>query len=232
LRCTAAVPFDAEYLLQVPERVDERTLFVLTLHGYGSNPEAMLRLSEMALGKDEILASLRAPNQFYATGNPSLGAEIGYHWGTTRHAEGNIRLHHAMVRAISGDLRARFQIPVRRLVLMGFSQPVGLNYRFAGTYPDEIGGVIAVCGGVPRDWEEDKYGRLEAPVLHIARSEDEFFPEPSGFADRLQTHAANVEFHVLPGPHRFPAKAAPLVRAFTEKLKVCDILKESLLFAE
>ena len=35
---------------------------------------------------------------------------------------------------------------------------------------------FALCGGVPKDWEEDKYHTIAAPILHIARSEDEFFP--------------------------------------------------------
>jgi predicted esterase len=198
---------------------------VLTLHGYGSNPEAMLRLSAMAVGEEAIIASLRAPNQHYLSsgplGTPAPGSEVGYNWGTTRHAALNIQLHHEIVRTISGELRARFGIPARHLILMGFSQPVGLNYRFIGTHPDEAGGVIAMCGGVPKDWEEDKYGRVGAPILHIARSEDEFFPEAlaRGFPDRLRAHAANVEFHMLPGKHRFPSKADALIREFTEKIR-------------
>lgn len=205
--------------------MDERTLLVLTLHGYGSNPEVMLRLSAMALGEDAIIASLRAPNQHYLSsgplGTPVAGSEIGYNWGTTRHAALNIQLHHEMVRTISEELRARFEIPARHVILMGFSQPVGLNYRFIGTYPDAAAGVIAMCGGVPKDWEEDKYGRVEAPILHISRSEDEFFPEAValGFPDRLRAHAANVEFHMLPGKHRFPSKAGELIREFTEKIR-------------
>jgi predicted esterase len=105
---------------------------------------------------------------------------------------------------------------------MGFSQPVGLNYRFIGTYPEEgVGGVIAMCGGVPKDWEEDKYAPVEAPILHIARSEDEFFPEAvaRGFPERLRAHASNVEFHMLPGKHRFPSKAGAVIREFTEKIR-------------
>lgn len=209
----------------MPPTVDDRTLLVLTLHGYGSNPEVMLRLSAMALGEDAIIASLRAPNQHYLSsgplGTPLAGSEVGYNWGTTRHAALNIALHHEIVRRIGGELRARFAISVRHVVLMGFSQPVGLNYRFIGTYPQEAGGVIAMCGGVPRDWEEDKYARVEAPILHIARSEDEFFPEAvaRGFPDRLRAHAANVEFHMLPGKHRFPSKAASTFREFTEKIR-------------
>jgi predicted esterase len=225
VRHSAAVHLEAEYLLHVPPLVDERTLLVLTLHGYGSSPEAMLRLSAMALGEDAIIASLRAPNQHYlssgALGTPAPGSEIGYNWGTTRHAALNIQLHHEIVRTVSAELRARFGIPARHLVLMGFSQPVGLNYRFIGTHPDQAGGVIAMCGGVPKDWEEDKYARVEAPILHIARSEDEFFPEAlaRGFPDRLRAHAANVEFHMLPGKHRFPSKADALIREFTEKIR-------------
>jgi predicted esterase len=226
VRHSTAVPSEAEYLLYVPDKVCERTLLVLALHGYGSNPEAMLRLSEMALGgEDAIIASLRGPNQHYlssgALGTPMPGSEVGYNWGTTKHAAQNIELHHRIVRTISAELQARFAIPVRRTLLMGFSQPVGLNYRFIGTHPGEsAGGVIAMCGGVPKDWEEDKYARVEAPILHIARSEDEFFPEAvaRGFPERLGAHAANVEFHMLPGKHRFPSKAQGIIREFAGKL--------------
>ena len=113
MRHSAAVHLEAEYLLHVPSVVDERTLLVLTLHGYGSNPEVMLRLSAMALGEDAIIASLRAPNQHYLSsgplGTPVAGSEIGYNWGTTRHAALNIQLHHEMVRTVSEELRARFE---------------------------------------------------------------------------------------------------------------------------
>ncbi len=200
--------------------MDHHTLLVLTLHGYGSNPEEMLRLTQMALGEGPIIASLRGPNQHYLGGRPGPNRDTGYNWGTVAHSQQNIGLHHEIVRTIAAELRERFEIPTRRLILMGFSQPVGLNYRFIGTHPAAAGGVIAICGGVPKDWEEDKYGRVEAPILHIARSEDEFFPEATarGFPDRLRTHAANVEFHMLPGEHRFPSKAVGIIREFAEKI--------------
>jgi predicted esterase len=225
VRHSIAVPFEAEYLLQVPEEVGDRPLLVLAMHGYGSNPEVMLRLSAGALGEGPIIASLRAPNQHYLSsgplGTPVLGSEIGYNWGTTRHAAQNIELHHRIVRTVSAELRTRFGVPVARTVLMGFSQPVGLNYRFIGTHPEEsAGAVIAMCGGVPKDWEQDKYATVEAPILHISRSEDEFFPEAvaRGFPDRLRAHAANVEFHMLPGKHRFPSKADGIIREFIAKI--------------
>lgn len=207
------VTLEAGYLLHLPLRIGDGTLLVLTLHGYGSNPEVMLRLSTPAVGEDCIVASLRGPNQYYIAGTPAT-EEIGYNWGTRRHPELNIRLHHEIVRAAAATLQARFKIPSTRTVLMGFSQPVGLNYRLIGTHPEEAGGIIAVCGGVPKNWESGDYRPVSAPILHISRSEDEFFPAETarGFPDRLRRHAKDVEFHMLAGGHRFPSKARQIVQ--------------------
>lgn len=215
---TVEVQFEAGYLLHTPAAVNQGTILVLALHGYGSNPEAMLRLSVPAVGEDCVVASLRGVNQYYAGGSPGSD-EVAYNWGTRRHPELNIKLHHAVVRAVAAGLRRRFSIPVRRTVLMGFSQPVGLNYRLMGTFPEEAGGVIAICGGVPKDWEEGKYAVVESPILHISRSEDEFFPceVASRFPDRLRHHARDVEFHMLPGGHRFPSKAGPTIREWLRR---------------
>jgi predicted esterase len=179
----------------------------------------MLRLSVPAVGEDCIVASIRAPNQAYASGNPAT-EEVAYNWGTRRHPELNIGLHHEIVRTVAAELRERFLIDAPRTVLMGFSQPVGLNYRFIGTYPEEAGGVIAICGGVPKDWSEDKYKPVAAPILHISRSEDEFFSKEyvSNFPERLRQHASDVEFHLLPGGHRFPSKARPIISAWRERV--------------
>jgi len=210
---------EAAYLLQVPPRIDEGTVLVLTLHGYGSNPEVMLRLTALSIPENCVVASLRGPNQHYLAGTPA-GDEVGYNWGTRRHAELNIQLHHEIVRAAAGQLRARFPIPARRTILMGFSQAVGLNYRLIGTCPGEVGAVVGICGGVPKDWEEEKYQRVTAPILHISRSEDEFFPAEvsRGIPDRLRRHADDVEFHLLAGSHRFPSKAGPILRAWMRRV--------------
>ncbi len=216
---TIRVSLEVAYFLHVPEQIDERTLLVLTLHGYGSNPDAMLRLTVAAVGTDCIVASIRAPNQAYASGSPTTN-DVAYNWGTRQHPALNIELHHKIVRTVAHELRSRFSIDVRRTVLMGFSQPVGLNYRFIGTHPEEAGGVIGICGGVPKDWEESKYKEVTAPILHISRSEDEFFPVDvvMGFPDRLKSHARDVEFHLLPGGHRFPSKARPIIEGWRKRV--------------
>jgi predicted esterase len=194
---------------------------VIALHGYGSHPEAMLRLTLGMVGAGHLVASIQGPNQFYPApvGDPNNTAAV-YNWGTSAHPALNIRLHHDMVKAVLSDVRGRFGIPPKHCVLCGFSQPVGLNYRFAGTWPGEIGGVIGICGGVPKDWEEDKYRTVDAPILHIAREQDEFYPADvsRGFADRLRRHATDVEFHLLPGGHRFPSKARVIAEPWLKRI--------------
>jgi predicted esterase len=214
--------FDAalrcRYLLHVPSDPGN-SLVVLTLHGYGSNPEAMLRLTIPLVGAGHVVAAIQAPFQHYLGENRG-GAETGYNWGVRNHHEDAIRLHHYMVRRVLEELRHRFAVEARRCLLVGFSQPVGLNYRFIGTYPEVAGGVVGLCGGVPRDWEEDKYRAVTTPLLHIAREEDEFFPveTSSKFPERLRTHAADVEFHMMPGGHRFPSKASAIVQPWLERV--------------
>ena len=216
---TFTAPLDCRYLLHTPEVVDDRTVLVLALHGYGSNPETMLRLMTPLVGIRHIVACLQGPNQHYQTA-PAANATAAYNWGIRDHWDSSVRLHHEMVTRTLETLRNRFRLPRERCLLAGFSQPVGLNYRFAGTFPEELGGVMGICGGVPRDWEEDKYQPLKSAILHISRDDDEFYPVEiaAEFPNRLKKHAHDVEFHLIPGQHRFPSKADGIVRPWIDRV--------------
>ncbi len=80
--------------------------------------------------------------------------------------------------------------------------------------------MVGICGGVPKDWEEDKYQTVASPILHISRSDDEYFPAEvaRGFSERLRHHASDVEFHMLAGGHRFPSKAGPIARNWMQRV--------------
>jgi predicted esterase len=218
---TFTARLECRYLLHIPEALDHNSLLVITLHGYSSNPEAMLRLTAGLVGDSHVIASIQAPNQHYvADGLPDRQSVPGYNWGISPHWASAVRLHHDMLLQTLESLRERFKMGKERCLLAGFSQPVGLNYRFAGTHPGEVAGIIGLCGGVPRDWEEDKYQPVQSAVLHISRDQDEFYPVEmvTKFAERLRRHAADVEFHLLEGPHRFPSKAGEIVRAWTDRV--------------
>jgi predicted esterase len=215
--CSFTARLDCHYLLYAPPAVDDGTLLVASLHGFSSNPEVMLRLTAGMMGPRHVIAAVQAPNQFYL----AMGSnEVGYGWATHKHPDSSVRLHHDMLLHVLNEAGREYGIPASRRILAGFSQPVGMNYRFAATHPGEIRGVIGICGGIPRNWEEGPYQRVTAAVLHIARREDEFYkPEVTErYAERLRLRAADVEFHMLEGGHRFPSKARPIADAWLARI--------------
>ncbi len=219
---TFTAPLECRYLLHVPEDIASNPRLIATLHGYSSNPEAMLRLTVGLVGSQHVVAAIQAPYQHYVTAGalPDRQSVPGYNWGISQHWGSTVRLHHEMVMRVLGELRARFHAGPERCALIGFSQPVGLNYRFVATHPEQVAAVIGICGGVPRDWEESKYRRVTAAVLHISRDQDEFYPTDlvKTFPDRLRVRASDVEFHLMPGAHRFPSKADKVVRPWLDRV--------------
>jgi predicted esterase len=172
------------------------------------------------LGDEFVIASIQAPSQFYLKQTPE--SPVGYCWATHAHSDESVRVHHEMLLAVIGEMEERFHIPASRRLLVGFSQPVGLNYRFAATHPSQVRGVIGICGGVPKNWEEGPYQRASAALLHIARREDEIFPPAvtEKYAERLRLRADDVEFHLLDGGHRFPSKGGVIVDRWLERLEL------------
>ena len=215
--CTFTARLDCHYVVYAPEVVTEGTLLVAALHGFGQTPEAMLRLTGMMLGEKHVIAAVQGPNQFYLSQGSN---QVGYGWITHRHAESSIRLHHEMLLHVLNEAGREYGIPPNRRMLLGFSQPVGLNYRFAATHTDAVRGVVGICGGLPKNWEEGPYGKTCAALLHIARREDEFYkPDVTElYPQRLRLRADDVEFHLLEGGHRFPSKAGPLVERWIARV--------------
>ena len=216
---TFTARLDCHYLLYVPESITERTLLAVTLHGYGSDPRMMLQLTGNMLGAEHVIASLQAPGAFFLSQNTPR-SEVGYCWLTNQHAASAVRLHHDMLLHVFADVGRLYGIPAERRLLVGFPQPVGINYRFAATHPDATWGVIGICGGLPKNWEDGQYRRVSAALLHIARREDEFYPPDTTerYPERLRLRAADVEFHLMEGGHRFPSKAKPLVERWIERV--------------
>ena len=216
--CTFSARLDCHYLLRVPEAMDSQTFLVVALHGFGSNPEVMLGLTERMFGQRHAIASVQGPNQFFLSPhNP----EVGYGWATSRHAAASIRLHHDMVLHVLHEAGRVLAIPAERRILVGFSQPVSFNYRFAATFPSEIRAVLGLCGGLPSDWDTAAYQPVTASVLHMARRADEYYPPEvtEHYSERLRARCRDVEFHMLDGGHRFPSKGAAVVEPFLARLR-------------
>src|ERR1051326_708247 len=132
---------DCHYLLRAPEAIDAGAALVLALHGFGQDAESMLPLTEKLIGRRHVIASLEGPNQFFLPGKPG---EVGFGWVGARHAPTSIRLHHEMVLHVLNEAGREYGIRQERRVLLGFSQSVSLNYRFAATWPDSVRGEAIV----------------------------------------------------------------------------------------
>jgi phospholipase/carboxylesterase len=207
---TFSARLDCHYLLRAPDVVDSETALVVTLHGFGANPETMLPLTERLFEAKPVVAALQGPNQFFLG---EKNREVGYGWITSSHPAESIRLHRDMVLHVLEEAGREFGINPKRRLLAGFSQAVSLNYRLAATCPEAVRGVIAICGGMPSDWEEGDYRPVKAALLHIARREDEYYPPAvtEHYPARLKRRASDVEFQMLDGGHRMPSEGHRVV---------------------
>ena len=215
------IPMTCFYDVQLPDAPPDRRgyPFLIALHGYGGTQESMLALARRISGDRYAVASLQGPHQHTQRrrGRPrgTRDVRIAFGWGTMHNSEANQAVHHAFIRRVIQEVSATHPIDRRKIFLLGFSQSVGLNYRFVFTYPNTIRGVIGVCGGIPGDWEaSQKYRRSATDVLHISGTKDPFYPleRVRAFKAALERRAASVEHHFVPTRHIFPRRCIPAIR--------------------
>lgn len=221
-------PESGEFTIRRPARflLDSPTpegrgapVVVVALHGYGMNPAEMLGLTRDLLGPSLVIAALEGPNSVFIGKDPRA-TRSGFHWGTRETTDFHVDVHHQMVQGLVQVLAERFQAGPERFLLLGFSQSVGLNYRFVAARPGVFRGVIGLCGGIPGNWDSGGEAAVESAIFHLARTEDQFFPvaEASRVEERLRRRASDVTFHLEPGRHRFPLKSAGPIRSWVERV--------------
>jgi phospholipase/carboxylesterase len=203
------------YDLYVPYPDVQKPLpLIIGLHGYEGNKESMMAMLNRIHSRDFIKASVQGPSSFFVR-NPGEGREpkIGFGWMMQYKAEETIRLHHQTLSSIIEATAEQYPVDRKAIFLIGFSQSVSLNYRFAFTHPDLVRGIIAVCGGIPGDWDQDKYKDSDTDVLIIAGETDEFYPleRTRTFKDAISSRARSAEFRDFPVGHVFPRESLPLI---------------------
>lgn len=210
------------YDLELPRqrRSHGRVPLLIALHGFQGNKDSMMRLaSRIADGRMAVI-SLQAPYQFwFKTGKKTRDLKAGFGWGTNYKPEESVALHHGNILTIIERAAREHRADPGRVFLLGFSQACSFNYRFVFTHPQRVRGVIAVCGGNPQDWNENRrYRKSETHVLHIAATEDEWYSpdENTRFRRQLAGRAASLDFRIYRTTHRFPRAAIPHIRRWIE----------------
>jgi predicted esterase len=214
--------FACYYDLFVPDGAGPRPLLV-ALHGYGGDKASMMRLARRILGdnrkngggRDFVVASLQGPHQHIVRpGKRPEPLGYGFGWLTNFKPEESVALHHRNLTEIIETLTGEGVADAARVFLLGFSQAVGLNFRYAFTHPERVRGVVAVCGGIPGDWgAEGKYRAGEVDVLYVAAERDEFYPPERirEYARALERRARSVELRFFDSEHEVPREAEPVI---------------------
>ena len=187
---------------------------LIALHGYEGNKESMMSLAQKINSKDFVITSVQGPNAFFVRSDSDPNSQkIGFGWMMRYKAQETIKLHHQTLLSIIETTAAEFAVDRRAIFLLAFSQSVALNYRFAFTHPGVARGIIAVCGGIPGDWDEDKYHHSETDVLIIAGETDEFYPlsRTRTFKDAIKKRSPCVDFRSFPTGHVFPRESLSVI---------------------
>lgn len=184
---------------------------LIALHGYEGNKDSMMKLAARIAGDSFVIVSLQGPYQFLVRKEVNGQPEVrpGFGWLTRHKPEDSIALHHRNVlRVIEETVREHAADP-RKVFLLGFSQPVSLNYRFIFTFPDVIRGVVAICGGIPGDYDTREYRATSTDILHVATDRDEFYTleRVTQFGPALERRAKRVDLRIYPGGHSVPLPA-------------------------
>jgi predicted esterase len=215
-------PIRCYYELEFPhrKRAGRRWPLLIALHGFQGNKDSMMRVARRIADGRMIVASLQGPYQFYfRLGQDQNKYNVGFGWGTNFKMQESVEFHHRNVAALIDRLVAKFLADRERVFLLGFSQACSYNYRFVFTHPLRVRGAIAVCGGVPGDWNENSaYRRSRTHVLHIAATEDEWYSREKNleFRRQLAQRAASLDFRFYKSSHRFPRAAIPHIRHWIE----------------
>jgi predicted esterase len=161
-----------------------------------------------------IVASVQGPNSFFVRDPDRSNPRIGFGWMMQYKAEETIQLHHGTLSSVIESIAGEFPVDRGAIFLMAFSQSVSLCYRFAFTNAGVVRGVIAVCGGIPGDWDENKYKPSNTDVLIVAGETDEFYPveRTRRFKEALERRASSVDYVSYPLGHVFPRESLPMIR--------------------
>ncbi len=186
---------------------------LIALHGYGGSKGQMMREARVIAPEGFAIASLQGFHQHIREPKKQGGPlRYGFGWVTNFHPEESVALHHrALIDLIVTLAHEGVADPVR-VFLLGFSQSVGINYRFAFTHAERLRGVVSICGGLPGDWETSElYKPASLAVLHLHGEQDEFYPPArvADYGERLRARSHDVEVRSYEAGHEI----TPAMRA-------------------
>jgi phospholipase/carboxylesterase len=211
---TVKAEIDLYYDLYVPEAAADAPLLI-AVHGYGAHKGYMMREARAVAPEDWVIASVQGPHQHFRP--VENGYRVGFGWLTDYKPETSVELHHKFLLDVIGRLDAEGLVDRGRVFLYGFSQASALNFRFAFSHPDVLRGVVAVCGGIPGDLEDNPaYRPFDAATLYLHGDDDEFYSQEKfeTFARKLSERLPNFRSMKYAAKHEITEEMRTDIRAF------------------
>lgn len=201
---TLVAQFKLYYDLQLSTSMLPAPLLI-ALHGYGANKRQMMREARLIAPPGFSIASLQGFHQHMKEPKEQGGPlRYAFGWLTNFHPEDSVAVHHRALLDLIDSLADEGIAHRERVFLLGFSQSCALNYRFAFTYPEQLRGIVGICGGLPGDWESSElYQPTNAAVFHLQSEMDEFYPPArvAGYAEQLRQRARDVRVESYDAGH-------------------------------
>lgn len=172
----------------VPENATpERT--VVAVHGYGQSPTTWLDYVCSIVPPGTAVVAPEGPSAFYrrprGPGGASKGG-IGHGWiADPRREDAEQRNDDLLAKAI--DLAVeRVRAPADDVVLIGYSQGVGVATHFAVSQPTRVRALVGLAGGVPPTWRDRLSALAGMPVLWVTGTDDHAYS--SDYNETLVRH--------------------------------------------
>jgi len=203
------------YDLYIPDGLAAPAPLLIAVHGYGAHKRYMMREARVVAGERFVIASIQAPHPHFRKSDD--GYRVGYGWLAGDQSSDDISLHHRFILDLVASLDAGDLIDRNKVFLFGFSQACALNFRFAFTHPDISAGVVAVCGGIPGDLDDNSiYKTFSRPVFYLYRDDDEFYSQEQfgEFDKRLREYLPDYSSKHYRAKHEITDEMRSEIRGF------------------
>lgn len=160
--------FSLYHLVREPKEQTTNTPVLILLHGYGSNEEDLFSFSS-ELPDEYLILSVRAPYQL---------PPYGYAWYAINFdADENkfsdipqAKASRDLIVTFLDEVVALYNVKMKNITLVGFSQGAILSHAVALSYPDKIKRVVALSGYLNKDLLVEGYESNDFSELKIFAS--------------------------------------------------------------
>lgn len=190
-----------KYLVKTPAAINNKTILIILLHGYGSNEADLFSLAAQLPANAVVMAprgtiTLR-PNSYcwYTIDRPNAACT---HWDEEENSK-------QLILQLAEQASKKYNIPLSRIYLAGFSQGAIMGMNIALTQPEKIKGIMVLSGRV---LDETKPHVVSASLINkvaifIAHgTEDKVLPIQCGRDEKAFLDSRNIkneyhEYHIV-----------------------------------